>query len=130
MAIYSKGCAITDILVVDDEAAIVELLVDVLNNAGYRVCSALSGVQAIRVVETQRPTLVILDYAMPGMSGAEVLAYLRANGFPDLPVVMMSAGTRAGVEHIPGATGFLAKPFDFAALLKLAQHYAQPDRLR
>lgn len=105
------------ILVVDDEAAIRDLLVAVLEDEGYVAFGAGTGVDALALVPTERPDLVLLDMMMPKMDGRETLRRLRQ--LPEsqvTPVIIMSAAItaeRAG----DGGAAFLAKPFDLGALL-------------
>jgi two-component system response regulator (stage 0 sporulation protein F) len=119
-----------DILVVDDEGEIVKLIAEVLSDEGYTVRSAHDGPSALRAVSQIRPALVLLDYWMPGMTGAEVLQQLRALGFADIPVVLMSAGTRADMAQQSGAHAFLPKPFDIMALLLCVEQFFLPGLTR
>lgn len=114
------------ILVVDDEGEIVKLIAEVLADEGYSVRSAHDGPSALLAVTTSPPALVLLDYWMPGMTGAEVLAQIRANSSPDLPIILMSAGTRADMAQQSGATAFLPKPFDITALISCVEQYVAP----
>lgn len=115
-----------DILIVDDEAEIVHLLTEVLSDEGYTVRSASDGISAIDKVATFRPSMVLLDYSMPGMSGAEVLQQLQVQGYADLSVVIMSASTRLEAMRVAGAIDFLAKPFDLTVLLDCVRRYVHP----
>lgn len=109
------------ILVVDDTPQNVKLLADLLTVKGYAVVTAASGAEALSLVETERPDLVVLDVVMPQMSGYEVCRKIRGN--PDttiLPVVMVTALDPAeervkGLEA--GADDFLAKPINRHELL-------------
>lgn len=113
----------SDIFVVDDEIEIVRLLTEVLSDEGYVVRSARDGASALDAITSSPPRLVLLDYSMPGMTGGDVLARLRANGLNDLPVVIMSASTRTEALRVPGAADFLAKPFDLDILLECVGRY-------
>jgi DNA-binding response OmpR family regulator len=66
------------ILVVDDEPDIVALVVYHLAKAGYRVSSAAAGPDALQMARRERPSLIVLDLMLPGMSGFEILEQLRA----------------------------------------------------
>ena len=82
----------TTILIVDDEAAIVELLQLVLEDAGYRVLTAISGHDAWAVLATQRPDAILTDFMMPGMTGVELAQAVHDDAaLAGIPLVMMSA---------------------------------------
>ena len=78
------------VLVVDDDPLTLGAVVDMLKPDGYRLEEARSGRQALAQMARFKPDCVILDYAMPGMSGLEVLRALRDSG-DETPVVMLSA---------------------------------------
>lgn len=118
------------ILVVDDEGEIVKLIAEVLADEGYTIRSAHDGPSALYAVATSPPALVLLDYWMPGMTGAEVLEQIRATSSPDLPIILMSAGTRADMAQQSGATAFLPKPFDITALISCVEQFMAPTRRR
>ena len=104
-----------NILLADDDDILIEILRFRVEAAGHSVVVARDGLQALKLVRTAAPDLVILDSMMPVMSGAEVLAALRAdNATFDLPVIMLSA--RAGEEDVvrslrAGANDYITKPF-------------------
>src|SRR5664279_212146 len=91
------------VLVVDDVALNVKLLVDLLAAKGYRTCSATSGVEALAVLAAERPDLVLLDVMMPGMSGYDVCRAIRADPAQAmLPIVLVTAldpAEERGDEH-------------------------------
>jgi CheY-like chemotaxis protein len=106
------------ILVVDDEAAIVEVLAEYLGSRGYAVRSTADGREALAAVARERPDLVLLDLRMPGMSGLEVLARLREVA-PGVPVIMLTATVDVAPAKEAlrlGAFGYVTKPFDFQQL--------------
>jgi putative two-component system response regulator len=103
------------IMVVDDDAQVRSLLSRLLKKSGYEVWEASSGEEAIDQLSAFVPDLVLLDVQLPGRSGHEVLASIRAN--PDtrlLPVVMLT-GTSSKEDRLMaidgGVTDFMAKPF-------------------
>ena len=107
------------ILVVDDEPAILESIVEVLRDEGYAVESAHDGRAALLVFERTAPDLVLMDVMMPGMDGRA--AYLAMRSHPhgqDIPVVLMSAAADPS-RLDPGVAAFLPKPFDLDQLLDL-----------
>ena len=109
------------ILVVDDAPANLTLLEDLLAFHGYEVESAASGEEALGRIAASPPDLVLLDVLMPGMSGYELCAAIRAEpAFGMLPVVMVTAlDDRAerikGIEA--GADDFLSRPVNAPELL-------------
>jgi DNA-binding response OmpR family regulator len=112
------------VLIVDDDPGVRELVADILDLEGYDIDTAADGFEALARVAARRPDCVILDLMMPGMSGHEVLARLRAaDGGASLPVVMLTAA--GGDEQWGAWTGgvdyFLSKPFDTEELLRRLQ---------
>jgi CheY-like chemotaxis protein len=106
------------ILVVDDEPVVSSMLCDVLATAGYVVASAASGAEALDLVPTFNPSVVLLDLTMPGMSGMEVLQHLRRE-CPRSPVVILSGNQDAEVKRRAleaGAFDYLTKPFSLALM--------------
>jgi CheY-like chemotaxis protein len=94
------------ILVVDDEPAIVDLLCDVLDEAGYRAVAAHDGAEGLAAAQQLDPDVVLSDVAMPEMNGLDLADRLVAMG---VPVVLMSAAVTPPADpSIP----FLAKPFE------------------
>lgn len=103
------------VLVVDDEPHIVALVAYHLAKAGYRVSTAKSGTEALTLADRERPSLVILDLMLPGLSGFDVLRKLRAKEHSrDVPVLMLTA-KREEPDRIEGlslgADDYLTKPF-------------------
>lgn len=101
------------VLVVDDEFGIAELFEAILTDAGHRVLTAINGRRGLEVLAQEPADLIFLDYMMPVMSGAAMLAEVRADpALQSTPVVMMSAMSEVGVaECCPGYTAFMPKPF-------------------
>jgi adenylate cyclase len=108
------------ILVVDDTPQNVRLLEAVLVPHGYDVLAATSGEEALDLVATARPDLILLDVVMPGMDGYAVCEKLRADGENAvLPVIMVTSSIgREKVKAIEaGADDFIPKPFNNHELL-------------
>jgi CheY-like chemotaxis protein len=117
------------IVVVDDEVGIAETLGTVLGDEGYRVLLAVNGRQALEVVRAAnpRPDLILLDYMMPLMNGAETYAALQADPvLASIPVVMMSAVAPSTVRVQLGRDAFLEKPFELDQLLALIERRTSP----
>ena len=102
-----------NVLVVDDDEAIRDVVAEVLREEGYDVVCAQNGLQALRELEGNGHTdLVLLDLMMPVMSGWEVLEEMQSNeALSRIPVVIVSA------MSAPGAREHLAKPIDLDRLL-------------
>ncbi len=109
------------ILVVDDEPTIRVLVRAALERAGYHLLEAADGVSALEIAQSRRPDLIVLDIALPQLSGLEVCRRLKEDpATAAAPILLLTgfvqeaqrqAGARAGAE------GFIAKPFSPAALL-------------
>ncbi|MGZ3654033.1 MAG: sigma-54-dependent transcriptional regulator [Bdellovibrionota bacterium] len=101
------------LLVVDDEESIRELLVIMLKREGYDVETAVDGESAASVLTKRGFDAVITDIAMPGISGIELLAKVRAQSFDTAVIVMTAHGsTESAVEAMKlGASDYLTKPF-------------------
>jgi CheY-like chemotaxis protein len=117
------------ILVVDDDTAFLSLITLVLNDAGYTVRTARDGAQALQTIATDLPALVLLDYAMPRVTGRDVLQQLRAAGIAQLPIVVVSAQNRAEESLQQGATAFIPKPFDLNSFLAHIARYIHEAEL-
>jgi len=103
------------ILVVDDEPDIVALVVYHLAKAGYRVSSAATGTDALALAKRDRPSLIVLDLMLPGMSGFDVLAKLREEEATAGIAVLMLTARKEEPDRIRGlelgADDYLTKPF-------------------
>jgi two-component system alkaline phosphatase synthesis response regulator PhoP len=103
------------ILVVDDEIYIVHILEFSLTMEGYDVLTASDGEEALKLIDSERPDLVVLDIMMPKLDGYEVCRRLRDDEqFQGLPVILLSAKGRpvdreAGLDA--GADDYITKPF-------------------
>jgi CheY-like chemotaxis protein len=107
----------TTILVVDDESTIRELLTAVLTDEGYAVLTAENGGQALDVIRSEEPHVVIMDIMMPVLDGRRVVEEIERLDIKRKPrVVLMSAAIRAARQGA-GYVEFLPKPFDLHDLL-------------
>jgi CheY-like chemotaxis protein len=109
------------ILVVDDEPAVRRFVVDALRASGYDVESAGSGREALVSIygETPAPALLVADIEMPGMSGVELAARVRADR-PSVRVILMTRGATSAAharERAGLVEGVLLKPFGLPELL-------------
>ncbi len=105
------------ILVVDDEPFIRDSTVDLLEDAGYSVCTASDGKEALAQLQANSPMLVLTDIMMPVMDGIELIRTIRASG-SDLPIIAASGmmGEKQREVDEAGADAFLAKPYSAVRL--------------
>lgn len=119
------------ILVVDDEAMVLNLFEATLKRLGHEVLTASSGRKGVETYRRQRPTATILDLNLPDMNGIEVLTEIRAVD-PRAPVIIWTgAGTEAEEQQARqrGVTEFLVKGFSLHELgAALKQVLKQEDR--
>ncbi|ATX82374.1 two-component system, NtrC family, response regulator PilR [Mariprofundus ferrinatatus] len=116
------------ILIVDDNDSIREMQVAVLESSNYVVREAADGARALALAEERRPSLVLMDITMPGMTGYQVLARLRELYGTELPIVMVSALPEDEERETAisrGATDFISKPFDIPSVLQCVRQYLQ-----
>src|SRR5690606_25642292 len=106
------------VVIVDDEAALREVLLLRLRGWGYDAWAASDVDEAEVRIEERRPDVVVTDVVLPGSSGIELLRRLKASD-PTLPVILVTAhaGVEAAVEAMKaGAQDFLTKPIDYTTL--------------
>ena len=104
--------AVATILVVEDEARIVQLVRDYLEHGGFTVVVASDGPSALRSARTGRPDLIVLDLGLPGLDGLDVARALRREG--EVPIIMLTARTEESDKLVGlelGADDYLTKPF-------------------
>jgi two-component system nitrogen regulation response regulator NtrX len=119
------------ILIVDDEESICQTLGGILKDEGHEVITAVSGEEALRMVEEDPPNLVLLDIWLPGMDGIEVLKAIKT-GYPRIQVVMMSGhGTiETAVKATKlGAFDFIEKPLSLEKVILIINHALEMIRL-
>lgn len=110
------------ILVADDDAASRQLLVRILSRSGYSCTQVSDGIEALASLRADPPSLLLLDFDMPGMDGAELLKELRQDAEPSiaqLPTIMLTGhgGEESEVLCLEaGADDFVTKPINQAVL--------------
>lgn len=113
------------VLVADDDPRVGAIIRLTLAERGHVVGIVASGEEALRVVATKRPGLVILDCAMPGIGGIEALHQIKSSNLSfDTPVLMLTGRLSHQDEEIAlraGADEYLRKPFDPTELLVVAE---------
>lgn len=115
------------VLVVDDEPDLIEIVKSYLEDGGYHVISAPDGTSGLEKAVKEKPALIILDIAMPGMTGLEVLGNLKNRpGLAAVPVIMLTAqgqSTNILESDRLGAADFLIKPFTREELLETVRKF-------
>jgi DNA-binding response OmpR family regulator len=111
------------ILIVEDDAGIIDLLIELLTEEGYAVQVAARGDDALAALLAEPYALALVDLHLPGLGGWEVLKALRAQPI-DTPIVVMTSSTLPADELAAmGVTACLLKPFDLDELLTcVAEH--------
>ena len=107
------------VLVVDDEFGIVDVLETILTDEGYRVLTACNGKQGLVRLSEEKPDVVLLDFMMPILGGAEMLPAMAAEpAYRRIPVIMMSSlAEDVLAERCTGYAAYLHKPFRATAVL-------------
>jgi len=103
------------VLVVDDEPDIVALVAYHLARSGYAVSTATNGAEALTIARRDKPSLIVLDLMLPGLSGLEVMEQLRGDPATSRIAVLMLTARREEADRIQGlamgADDYLTKPF-------------------
>jgi sigma-B regulation protein RsbU (phosphoserine phosphatase) len=112
----------TEILIVDDDALSRKILAQMLTSSGYNCQVCGNGMEALQIIHAKPPSLLLLDFDMPGANGAEVLKQLRADqeqAIAQVPAIMLTAhgSDESEVSCLQaGADDFVAKPINAAVL--------------
>lgn len=120
------------VLCIDDEAELLELIVEELQAHGYETYEARDGVTGLQMILDRKPDLVVCDIAMPGMSGLNLLQTLRSDHpeAAEMPFIFLTAFADHserlnGMEA--GADDYLTKPIDFELFIaRVASHLGKP----
>jgi two-component system KDP operon response regulator KdpE len=113
-----RGDSLPSILMVDDDLHVLRSLRAALESHGYRVRSATNGLTALEACAAERPDVVLLDLALPGLDGVEVCRRLRS--WSRVPILVLSARVHEGqkVQALDaGADDYVTKPFGTEELL-------------
>lgn len=123
------GMMLKTVVVVDDEPSVVSVLQEMLEDRGYKVVTASSAADGLRCLLRSEcsPALVLADFAMPGMNGAEMAEAMRAAGYADLPIVLVSAFPRAATPaQVRLFAEVLQKPVRFSKLMEVVDALIGP----
>jgi CheY-like chemotaxis protein len=114
------------ILIIDNDSAIADLLVESLTDEGYVVYSAPDGADALGAIACHLPALILLDVGHSGVRGVEVIEHVRQTLLATLPIVVMTTAPRcAAALLVSAAVECLAKPFDLDDLFACVARYVQ-----
>ena len=113
------------ILIVEDNALMLEVLSYILVNNGYEVISLTSGTEVFNNIKTNHPDLIILDAILPGIDGVQICQLLKLNkATRDLPVIMCSSddATDESLTRRGAPDDILHKPFDINCLIEMVEY--------
>ncbi len=109
------------ILTVEDHEDNRRIVRDLLTSVGYEVIEAVTGEDGVRLAETERPDLILMDIQLPGMDGLEATAMLkRDHSTGTIPVIALTALAMKGDEErirAAGCDGYIAKPMRYGDFL-------------
>jgi PAS domain S-box-containing protein len=126
--------SVETILIVDDSAANVELLYQILGNEGYKIITADNGKDAVKQVSEHKPDIILLDIMMPVMDGLETCKILKGNQeTKEIPVIFISAKSRQ--EDIVngfgvGGSDYITKPIQVQELLARVRTHLRLQSLK
>jgi len=117
-------------MIVDDEADICEIIKYHAIKAGFRAVTAYNGRDAAAKIETEPPSLIVLDLMMPGQSGYEFLRAMHASGHGTIPVSIitgrrMDSSTVAMLREEKNVVELFSKPFDVPQFIASLRRHAR-----
>ena len=115
------------VMVVEDEAAISEVVATALEDSGYRVLAARDGQEALQMVQRTPPDVIVLDLMLPGLDGWQFIRWCRADPTATaIPIIIASAAYDAPQDADVESLVFVEKPFDLDILLVLVEDAVSP----
>jgi two-component system cell cycle response regulator DivK len=115
------------VLIVEDNELNMKLFNDLLEANGYRTIQTRNGVEAIELVRTHRPDLVLMDIQLPEVSGLDVIQWLKKDDdLKDIPVIAITAFAMKGDEEKirqSGCEAYLSKPISVVKFLETVRTY-------
>lgn len=114
------------VLVADDDAAILEVVQLILEDEGYEVITTIDGGN-IYTMEKNYPDLLLLDIWMSGMDGRDICKHIKSQEHTKhIPIIMISANKDTGkISKDAGANDFLTKPFEINDLISMVKKYTE-----
>lgn len=118
-----------EILIIEDDSSVRALVQMVMEEEGYRVITAQNGREGLKILETKRPHLILLDMLMPVMDGWRFAAEYRLEHTRLAPIIVMTAAKDARQRAMEiGADDFISKPFELDALLATVKRVIHKSR--
>jgi CheY-like chemotaxis protein len=118
------------VLVIEDEPALRDVLLDFLEDEGYDVDGAEHGQDGLSKAEARLPDAIVLDLMMPVMDGwAFLRSRSRVTNLEPVPVVVLSAVAQSAITEVKeiGARAVLSKPFELEALASVLRHFTSDE---
>ena len=120
------------ILVVEDNVLNMELITDILEVKGYEVLQATTGSDALDLVNSKHPDLILMDIQLPGLDGLTITGIIKDNpDIRDIPIVAITAHAMRGDEEKvreAGCDGYISKPIDTRKLPDTIQGFLDSRR--
>jgi CheY-like chemotaxis protein len=113
------------ILIVENNALMIEVMTYILINSGYEVFAVTSGSEVFNNIKKNHPDLVIMDALLPGINGLEICQLIKLNkATQNLPVIMCSGddSINDSLKHKGAPNAILQKPFDISSLIEKVQY--------
>ena len=118
------------VLIVEDDAIVADATADAIEAAGYRTIRACNGWQALEALQREQPAMLLVDLSLPGMSGSQLLRFVRDNPiWSRIPRVIMT-GTNDPMIRVREDAPVLYKPLDMDSLVAVVRHYCDRARPR
>ena len=118
------------VMVVEDEAAISDLVTAALKDEGYHMLTARDGHDALQIVQRAPPDAIVLDLMLPNVDGWQVIRWCRAHpATTTIPIIVVSAVRDAPQDADIEPLVFVEKPFDLDVLLVLIEDAVSPSAI-
>ena len=115
------------ILVVEDQVDNRKILRDLLTNSGFEVIEAVDGLEGLRVAQTHRPDLILMDIQLPGIDGYEATRRIKNNAaLKDIPIIVVTSYALSGDENKAfeaGCDAYVAKPYSPRQMLAKVKEF-------
>ncbi len=122
-----KGDIMKKVLIVDDEADIIEILQFVLEARGYECITAFDGEEGLRLAKEAKPDLILLDVMMPKINGYKISRLLKYDSkYKDIPILMLTARSQDEDKILGRETGadeYITKPFKVDYVIEKVKEY-------